>query len=344
MTPDHSSIDPSVLIAALECAGDAIEITDREGRLVYVNAAFEEQTGFPRSEALGRTPAELTRSPVETPELFEDAWRTVSSGKTWHGEFTRLRRDQALILVEVTLSPIVGQDGASTMIVAVSRDITRRREVEEGVARSLAEKEALLREIHHRVKNNLQVVSSILSMSSETAKSEDARTALTDSVYRVRSMALILQQLYGHDSLERIDLGAYVETLSQSLRSATSSDARVAVQAPSVIVTIDLAIPMGLILNELITNALKHGTSEPRPADGVADVVVRIEREGPLLVVEVLDSGPGLPAGIDLSRGWRSSTSLGLKLVAALCSQIRAKPTVLRAPNPGVRLALSVET
>ncbi|MSP59834.1 MAG: sensor histidine kinase, partial [Myxococcales bacterium] len=189
------------------------------------------------------------------------------------------------------------------------------------------EKETLLKEIHHRVKNNLQIISSLLMLQSEQMPGERARILLAECVYRVRSMALIHQQLYGVDSLGRIDFGNYARSLADSLRAALSPGTRIEVRTEPVEVTVEHAVPLGLILNELITNAIKYGHGAARPEGEVGrcgpGFDVRIEvvaREG-CIHVAVVDSGAGLPPGLSPS----TAGTLGLQLVRSLTRQLRGQ-------------------
>jgi PAS domain S-box-containing protein len=189
--------------------------------------------------------------------------------------------------------------------------------MEAELKQSLAEKETLLKEIHHRVKNNLQIVSSLLTLQAEHMPSPEARALITESVQRVRSMALIHQLLYGSTSLERIDIAAYARTLTESLRHVLCPHARVQLELRSVEVSVETAVPVGLILNELITNAFKYGVVPGAPGDH--DVVVEVGEVESQLRVMVRDFGPGLPEGFRIERG----TSLGLQLVRSLTRQVR---------------------
>ena len=212
--------------------------------------------------------------------------------------------------------------------------------MELALTRSLEEKETLLKEIHHRVKNNLQIISSLLMLQSEHMPSDKTRAMLEESVFRVRSMALIHQQLYGVDSLARIDLGEYARTLTESLRLTLAPTARIELRLAPAEVTIEVAVPLGLILNELVTNAFKYGMrpkGDPR-APGASgpgcDVLVEVGSEGDTVRIAVADSGPGLPLEINPAR----ASTLGLQLVRSLTRQLRGKLTVER--EGGTRFAL----
>ena len=220
------------------------------------------------------------------------------------------------------------------------RDLTERHRMELALTRSLEEKETLLKEIHHRVKNNLQIISSLLMLQSEHMPSDKTRAMLEESVFRVRSMALIHQQLYGVDSLARIDLGEYARTLTETLRLTLAPTARIELRLAPAEVTIEVAVPLGLILNELVTNAFKYGMrpkGDPR-APGASgpgcDVLVEVGSEGDTVRIAVADSGPGLPLEINPAR----ASTLGLQLVRSLTRQLRGKLTVER--EGGARFAL----
>jgi two-component sensor histidine kinase len=216
-------------------------------------------------------------------------------------------------------------------VVAGVSDVTARVEAQAAVVQSLREKETMLQEIHHRVKNNLQIISSLLMLQSDQIPSEEVRAPLTDSVHRVRSMALIHHQLYSVESMERVDMGDYARNLSESLRSALMPSARLCVQAEVTEVPLNDAVPLGLILNEneLVTNALKYGIPKPgteeaarvgRAGEG-CDVRIELGIEDGVLRLAVLDSGIGLPEAFDP----KGLSSLGLHLVSGLTRQLRGE-------------------
>jgi two-component sensor histidine kinase len=193
-----------------------------------------------------------------------------------------------------------------------------RIRAEERIYASLHEKEVLLKEIHHRVKNNLQVVSSLLSLQSAHVKDAPTREIFRDSQNRIRSMALVHDRLYRAVDLARIDLGEYARGLATHiLRSYGVVTERIVlnVDADAVLVGVDRAISCGLILNELISNAIKHAFPDERR--GAIQIEVRALSERAHLL-RVRDDGVGLPIDLD----FRNTTSLGLQLVNALAKQI----------------------
>lgn len=259
-------------------------------------------------------------------------------GVPYRHEHGMLRKDGRVIRV-LDRGDVVERapDGTALRMVGSFADVTEQVEAREIIRRSLHEKEILLKEIHHRVKNNLQIISALLTMQADGLAPEIARPLL-DSVGRVRSMALIHRQLYMAENFEFIDLGAYARQLVDEVVVTLGDKVEARIDADAVQVGIHEAVPCGLILNELITNALKHG----RSPDGRLDLTVTLRAGATHYEMHVRDHGPGWPPGFDLLRSG-SSASLGMKLVAALVRQLSAKleshadggaHVVLRIPNP----------
>jgi len=201
--------------------------------------------------------------------------------------------------------------------VGIIRDVTKRKHEELKMQESLRVKELLLREIHHRVKNNLQVVSSLLNLQSAAIEDGRAQRIFTDCQTQVQAMALVHEQLYSSDNLQSIEMDTFISSLVAYLFHVYDVDERrisSSVSAASVSLAIEQAIPVALIVNELVSNSLKHGLAE---ADGVVTVNFRSLPDG-RLELEVRDSGKGLPADFRIS----SSETLGFQLVQALSSQI----------------------
>lgn len=205
-------------------------------------------------------------------------------------------------------------DGAPARFTGTLLDLSERKLAEERLKVSLHEKEILLAEIHHRVKNNLQIVSSLLSLQSGHVQDTNVLSAIQDSQSRVRSMALIHDQLYQSHDLTKIDFSVYVKNLTQSLLltyGQMTSYVNLRIKAENIYFAIETAIPCGLIITELVTNSLKHAFSEGR----TGEIKVDLGSTGPdsyLMVVS--DTGKGLPKDLDI----RKSKSLGLRLVREL--------------------------
>ena len=200
---------------------------------------------------------------------------------------------------------------------------------EEAIRTSLREKETLLKEIHHRVKNNLQVIASLLRLQSRYLKDAESRAIFEESQNRVHSISLVHEKLYRADNLARIDFNDYLVTLTKGLTDSwrgTDSPIHVEVDAEGVQLSVDTAIPCGLIVTELVTNALKHAF--PNGSGGNIRVTALANREG-WLKLTVADDGKGLPEKLD----FRKSGSLGLELVNSLVRQLGAKLEIRRSPG-----------
>jgi PAS domain S-box-containing protein len=241
-------------------------------------------------------------------------------------ELTGVRADGSTFVASLSISRGTG----AAAIVAV-RDLTDRRRAEEMLRRSLQEKVTLVQEVHHRVKNNLQVLSSLVAMQADDMDDPNVRRALDDTVHRIRSIALVHAQLYAHDDLSRIGFDEYARSLCVALNASAASDAEVVVDADLVTVELDRAIPAGLILNELVTNAFKYGAS----ADGRTRVRISVRAgEDGGFSFEVADDGRGFDSSVT------RPGSMGSTLIRALARQLRA--TVRRHLGPGARVAIDV--
>jgi PAS domain S-box-containing protein len=204
--------------------------------------------------------------------------------------------------------------------VSVGIDITERKQAEEKLLASLREKEVMLKEIHHRVKNNLQIVSSLLKLQSGYIRDPEALGLFKDSYNRVRSMALIHEKLYRSSDLSGIDASEYIHNLVANLCSAygvCSEKIAVKIDVEKIAIDIDTAIPCGLIINELVSNSLKYAFPEGK--QGLVTINLKLSQDNrKMFVLTVADDGIGLPPNFDLE----TSDSLGLQLVFNLTEQL----------------------
>jgi len=198
---------------------------------------------------------------------------------------------------------------------ALQAEIGERKRAEEQIRASLREKEALLKEIHHRVKNNLQVINSLLSLQSGSM-SPGSAAAFKESQNRIRSMALVHEKLYSSRDLSRVDFGEYVKSLTGDLKRSYVTDQTVdiVIDIAEVSLDIDAAIPCGLIVNELVSNSLMYAFGDGRKGT----IRVALARKSDTYTMVIGDDGAGLPPDID----YRNTSSLGMQLVNSLVSQI----------------------
>ncbi len=243
----------------------------------------------------------------------------VSRQLLWHEAIQQAPITQANLRVFGNLLKTLGQAYLGQRYAA----ILQRRLVESNrrIRRSLMEKEVLLREIHHRVKNNLQIISSLLNMQAsrlDDINDASAKTALQESQQRIMAMAIIHDLLYGNEQLSEIDLAEYVKNLAQVLISSFQREAapiHVQFNLTPIVIGMNVAIPCGLIVNELVTNVIKY--AYPAGEGGEIHIGVTLAPENQVAIT-ISDHGVGLPAGLD----WRHSDSLGLRIIRILTEQI----------------------
>jgi PAS domain S-box-containing protein len=217
---------------------------------------------------------------------------------------------------------------------AVMTDITSRKLAEEKIKTSLHEKEILLKEIHHRVKNNLQVISSLLNLQSSYLEDEKAREMLRNSMDRVKTMANIHTMLYQSEDMTRVDFGSFIRDLAARLQQSCgipASPVEVHTDIADVSLTIETSVPCGLILNELVSNALKHAFPEGRGGE----VTIGMAAEEDRFILTVSDNGIGFPETVD----FRNTKSLGLELVNILVGQLNGAITL--AVEGGTRFTIT---
>jgi two-component sensor histidine kinase len=227
---------------------------------------------------------------------------------------------------EATGKPFRTSTGEIRAIVD-TRDITERKKTDEQIQESLMQKESLLREIHHRVKNNLQVISSLLSLQSDYAKDEESLALFYESQSRISTIALIHEKLYQSRNIDEIKMLDYITDLTRNLLRVYKDfgeNIQVQINAYDVSIDVDQAIPCGLIINELFSNCLKHAfhsrdsENVTRRTRNKVSVEVSSDSDG-VLTLSVRDNGVGFPDNVD----FRNTNTLGLQLVCTLTDQLK---------------------
>lgn len=291
---------------------DAIIITDLNLNILQVNKGFEKMYGWTTGEAVGKKLSTIPEQIVpETEKLLNEvkAGRVITDHET-----IRRRKDGSLFDVSSTISPIKDAAGNVVAFAGISMDITQRKKAEAEIRHSLKEKETLLREIHHRVKNNMQIISSLLRLQSKYLKNKDDVEIFKESHNRISSMALIHEKLYQSRDFTNIDFNVYVRDLVKGLFHSYGTDERgikLKISVGNVPIGIDSAIPCGLIINELVTNSLKYAFPDGRKGEINVSLGVVGEQEFELIIS---DNGVGIPESIDFEK----TDTLGLHLVKIL--------------------------
>jgi len=344
---------------AIEAAPTGMLMMNREGVIVLVNVQVEKLFGYPREELLGQRIELLVpeRYRQRHPNFREGFFASPKARAMGGGrELFGLRKNGTEVPIEIGLNPLETPEGNFVLSSVV--DITERkradkeredllgqlrtlnadleRRVVERTAQlsaTLREREVLLQEIHHRVKNNLQVISSLINMQVRQLEDTSSRDALEECQTRVQAIALIHEKLYQSKDYSRVPFSEYAKSLASNIFAATGvSPAAVSLQLAmeDVSLGVDKAIPCGLILNELITNSLKHAF--PPPARGTVRVELRAENG--LITFSVSDDGVGMSEKFDL----KDSSSLGLSLVYTLVEQLEGQVEILREAGTTFRV------
>lgn len=315
---------------------DFIYIFDLQGRFTYANKSLLTLWGRTLENAVGKNFYELNYPTILAEKLQKQIAIVISSAKPLHDETPFTGADGTNYEFEYIFVPVLGERGEVLMVAGSTRDITTHR-------RLLAEREALLKEVHHRVKNNLQVIMNLLRLQSDHLTDPPALAALSDMEGRVRSIARIHEKLYSSLDLSQIEFAHYARLLVHDVTSfyqSASGLIQVSVEASDMVLSVEQAIPLGLILNELITNSFKHAFT------GIEKSTLRVTLRylgrthdeeatvGDEAELCVSDNGCGLPADLNLE----TAETMGLYLIRMLVIQIQG--TLLLGNGSGTTLSV----
>jgi PAS domain S-box-containing protein len=317
-----------------ENAVEGIFQTSPAGRFISCNPAAAAILGYDTLEELIETVTDIEHqlyvNPRQRHELFDMMMNRVDV-KNFEVEF--YRKGGSRQWVNLSVRPIFNEKGEIEYIDGIMLDIAKRKQAEEQIRNSLKEKEILLREIHHRVKNNLQIISTLLDLQSDSFVEDQSRRFFQECQNRIRSMAMIHEKLYEARDFVSIDFGEYLKNLTNSLFTTYVSDRRITltVEAGEVALEIDDAMPCGLIVNELVSNSLKYAFPEGRK--GNLTVRFHVGDDG-CITLNVEDNGVGFPPDLD----FRDTETLGLQLVNLLVKQIHGEIELEKGPGTIFRI------
>ncbi len=316
------------LTAAVEQSSNTIVITDIDGKIQYVIKNFEKLTGYTKEEALAGSPV-LLKSGTTSDGIYRELWTTILTGNVWEGEIENKKKNGELYWERIKITPVVDENDEITNFIAMKDDITLEKEKDAKLEHNLKEKELMLKEIHHRVKNNLQIVISLLNLQASSAGDGKLKSQLTISQNRVRSMALIHQMLYRSCDLSKIDMEDYLFSIAGQLLATYDEQkdkVRMKFDAKNIHFSIETAVPFGLLVNELITNSLKHGFPGERKGNIEITLTETAKEEFELNYSE---DGVGIP--LTLVNG--HVLSFGMQLIDMLVSQLDG--TITRVASEG---------
>ncbi len=299
-------------------------------KFIEVNDAMVRHYGYSKEEFLSM---DLTDIYVgENVFSYIEKIKMASIGDQYSIQGKHRLKNGSLIDIEFT-THIINYSG-KTAVLAVVVDVTSRLKVQAQLKTSLLEKETLLKEIHHRVKNNLQVISSLLNLQSKKIKDNYDLALFNESQDRVRSMAMIHEMLYRSKDLDKIDFADYLKKLISSLMRSYNFKRNVSLkmEVKDIYLNIDKAVPCGLIINELVTNSLKYAFPDSR----AGYISVHAEQNGSIKII-VEDNGIGLPESFSFEK----IDSLGLKLVKILTDQLQGNLEVIR--NDGTKFVINLK-
>ena len=299
----------------------AVTVTDVAGKITYVSQQTLKLHGFDKEEDLiGKEFFDLI-APESRAQAIIYLRKTMKEGITRNLEYTLLRKNEERFIGEIDTAVIPDDYGKPISFIATTRDITQRKLIQDQLEASIREKEFLLQEIHHRVKNNLQVISSILDMSSLRTEDPCAQDLIENARSKIQTMAFIHSQLYRSERFDQIEMGEHIGELVRYLKTvyAAGKDIRFHIDISEVYLSLTQAIPCALVLNELVSNAFKHAFKRKRSGN----IVIAMEvSAGNTAVINVKDDGAGVPKDFEIN----STETLGLKLVRNLVErQLKGK-------------------
>jgi PAS domain S-box-containing protein len=299
----------------------AIYQLDAEGRVTTWNAGARAIKGYEAAEIVGQHLSTFYQD--EDRPNAERGLEIASFIGRFEEEGWRVRKDGSRFWASVVITALRVRHAGVSGFVKVTRDLSERKQAEDVMGAALAEKTAMLQEIHHRVKNNLQMISSLLNLQARQIQDRDARAIFLDTQSRVRSIALLHESLYQSDDLGRVDMHQYVDKLVSTLwrmYGGAGPRARFMAEVDPIYLSVDVAVPCGLIVNELVTNSLKHAfVNTPDAAHN--EIRIEMRRLAHELRISVADNGLGLASTVDPN----TDETMGLTLVRDLTLQLRGR-------------------
>jgi len=293
-----------------------ITVSDKTGNILESNSISEELLGISKSEHVQRSidGEEWTIVQPDGTLMADNEYASVKALKEnrviGNVEMGIVKTADHITWINVSATPIPLENYG---VLVTYSDITDQKKAQEKLQASLKEKETLLHEVHHRVKNNMAVISSLLKLQANNSEDNQTKEILKESQSRVYAMSAVHETLHGTENLSEIDLKSYTSKITTSIFQAYSTDHRkvkLNSDVENLPISINQAYPLGLTINELMSNSLKYAFSDDRKGK----ITVNIKKQDKELELTVMDDGIGMPEDVD----WKNSSTLGLKLVRTL--------------------------
>ena len=301
----------------LELSPAMIIITDRWGEFEYANPMFLNTVGYSRKEVIGRGPGFLS-SDITSSDKFYELEEAILKGTTWKGELIKRKRNGSKFIFSASLSPVENNAGLITNFIIVGQDVTPFRETQEQLKKALEEKNVLLSELHHRVKNNLAVVSGLMQLQAFNEEDQRVQNKLFSSAGRIKAMSSMHELLYESKSLKRIQFNSVIEKVVQHVSGMfrKERDIKLKWNLEQVELNINQAHPSTLIVYEVISNAYKHAFD----CDDTGLIEIKLYCRANMVFVSVTDDGKGMP--MDYHKIGQTESTTGYELLNSLNNQL----------------------
>lgn len=259
--------DAKILLhsTALNSVANAVIITDREGNIEWVNDAWSELTGYQEEEVLGGNPR-ILKSGLQDESYYEELWDTILSGKVWTGELINRKKDGSLYHELQTITPLVDTDGEVTHLIGIKQDITEQKETEQELRELVREKNILLSEVHHRVKNNMAILSAMMYLERVHTTNEEVIESLRKNIHRIETIAAIHELVYASEKWSKVNLKKIAVKLMESVGRGEVRDCNVRIKMNSkpAFINVNQALPASLIMNEIFRGMYKAACRDER--------------------------------------------------------------------------------
>ena len=315
---------------------NAVMIFDEHQELEWVNSGYTKLTGFSLEETRREKGVSLSDLTTNT-DVLDHLEDCIRLRRSFIYESEIQHKNGQHRWASSTLTPILNEKGELKNIVVIDTDITLRKNMEEQIREALEEKGVLLREIHHRVKNNLQIIISLFNLQTSYVTDDNAYKALKEGQDRIKSMALIHERFYQSDGLSKIDFDEYIKRLAENLMQSFRmgpDKVTLSIQSERISLDIDTAVPCGLIINEIVSNSLKHAFTDGRKGE-IRVGLLQVQPDH--FRLSIADNGIGMPEGFSVA----TSDSLGIQLIQALTDQLEGTLEVVNSPGKGMEYIIN---